>query len=276
MYHHIRLLQRVSVFVFLLLPFSCMEQDEVFCDDCIDPPSTIDCGEDGCDGDDADEIVAEYMLQEVVVTATPLNSSSPKTTNLGDGTFFFSGGSWGSPFPNSPSYSSRRGRYRAAPGGRAIPFQPRDDAPRNLPSNPKDGAVVYVKGKDGKTTRLVYNKEYGAWVMPELTKLLSSNDFEIDLSAPVFNGAILTALAPVALAEPSPAGEIILAGATVVAGVVYMYNLAQYYTYSGDLEHCIDLYDKRCDSRKYPCDQCLHFCRAQGYWDYRNCPVGPL
>ncbi|WKN42349.1 hypothetical protein [Tunicatimonas pelagia] len=216
-------MQKLLVLALLLLPFSCMEQDEVACERC-DPPQTIDCGEDGCDGNpDPDAIVAEYMLDEVVVTATPLNSSSPKTTSLGGGVFHFSGGSWGAPFPSS--YSSPAGTYTAAKGTRSTPYQPRNDAPRNLPTNPEDGAVVYVRGKDGTVTPLVYNKEYGAWVMPELIKAVNDGDIEIQLNEPVYGGLILLALPAGAV----PGGQILLAGTAVVVGAVAIYNLAQWY-----------------------------------------------
>ena len=167
------------------------------------------------------------MLNEVVVTATPLNASSPKTTYLGGGVYLFSGGSWGTPFPSD--YSSPGGRYKAAPGSRTIPHQPRNDAPRSMPPNPKDGAVVYIKGEDGTTTQLVYNQEYGAWVMPELLKAVSDGDIEIQLNEPVFNGAILMAIALPAGAVPG--GQIVVAGAAIVVGAIAIYNLAQYYNH---------------------------------------------
>lgn len=103
-----------------------------------------------------------------------------------------------------------------------------------LPSNPRDGQSVYIRNKDGSVTELVYIKELNAWLMPELVILHYNGKFEIEGdNGPTFNGEVLGAMGALALAEPSPVGEVIWVAAATVYVTVYAIDLLRHrYTYT--------------------------------------------
>ena len=87
----------------------------------------------------------------------------------------------------------------------------------------------------------------------------------------------------VALAEPTPFGEVGASAATIVIGswlaaqIIYDFATDIYDSYhSGSsydeetADHCQRLY-QLCYG--YKCATCLQFCNTQGYWDFDNCPL---
>lgn len=88
----------------------------------------------------------------------------------------------------------------------------------------------------------------------------------------VFAGGILGVYAIPLAVEPSQIGKIVPGGAALIYAGLYIYDQATSINYLGSnehLEHCIRLYSFKCTSG--PCDDFLHFCRAQGYWPSHLC-----
>ena len=157
---------------------------------------------------------------------------------------------------------------------------------KNSIDNPYDG----MQARDSNGVIYTYDAELGAWLLPELENLLENENFEIvwkndkkpDFEKPEFNTAILTAIAIPALAEPTPVGEVVLGGATVVVGVIFVYQLADY-TIRSHLrnkenvrDHCRRLFELctgKYAQKNMLCSTCQQFCIAQEYWDFLNCPL---
>lgn len=104
----------------------------------------------------------------------------------------------------------------------------------DLPSNPYNGQTVYVRNGDGSVTALVYIKDLDGWLMPELVHIYYSNEAEFSNNngAPKFDGAVLGTMAFIAIAEPTPIGEIIWIGAATFYVAVHAVDLAKYYLYT--------------------------------------------
>jgi len=146
-------------------------------------------------------------------------------------------------------------------------------------NNPQDG----MKAQDSYGVIYTYNADLDAWLLPEVQNLLENNGKlafygHNDLEPPKFDGQVLAAIAIVAVAEPTVVGEIVLGAATVGVAIIFVYKLADYAieSYMRDhLDHCQRLY-ARCDEEYrgygHDCGSCLHYCRAQGEWDFLNCP----
>lgn len=90
------------------------------------------------------------------------------------------------------------------------------------------------------------------------------------------SGSMLASVWLIALAEPTPAGEIVATGATIIIGGILLYEFIgsciDYIENNIDVDECIQLYVICTDNTPYyPCDDCLHFCRSNGYWDFSRC-----
>ena len=108
-------------------------------------------------------------------------------------------------------------------------------------NNPYDGMQAY----DEKGVIYTYDTELDSWLMPEVSNVVQSDNFEI-LTPPVppYESAIVMTMTPIALGEPSFVGEIVLAGTFVIVGTIYLYDMAEYLrnVTDSDREHCINMF----------------------------------
>jgi len=153
------------------------------------------------------------------------------------------------------------------------------DTFQGFPQNPINNQKFTYTNPSGNRTTFTYNSEFKLWMLPEVTFLLARGG-QVNLNAPLppsYNGQVLAAIAAVALPEPTPVGEIVLAGAAVVVTSMYIYDQFVFANYLREHPHlgkCINEY-VNCRSEWAfitPCDDCLNKCRAQGSWDYNLCP----
>ncbi len=119
-----------------------------------------------------------------------------------------------------------------------------------------------------------YDATLYAWLLPDLV-FLDSEGYEIsfdnDQIENDFDSAMLSTLTLIALAEPTPVGEIILGTAFVA---VYIYHHWEITTdTSENLDFCMDKYI----SCWVPdcidcCHNCLTLCNKTLKWDSNKCP----
>lgn len=144
-------------------------------------------------------------------------------------------------------------------------------------NNPYDG----MQAMDSHGVIYTYNTELNAWLLPDLTFMLQNGhniQFYNSNEPPNFNGAILATIWTGALVEPTPVGEVIAAGATIVVGAIFLYDLATYfyekYQYREGEEICYRLYE-RCvqfNQGYAQCHNCLSICiTARGEWPFDMC-----
>lgn len=75
----------------------------------------------------------------------------------------------------------------------------------------------------------------------------------------------------IAIGEPTPGGEIVMAVATVIVGGILLYEVIACSSGSHSVDDCIDAYeDGKIYTSWYDCDMCLHRCRSSGTW---RCPT---
>lgn len=154
------------------------------------------------------------------------------------------------------------------------------DTFQGFPQNPTNNQKFTYTNPSGVSTTFTYNNEFKLWMLPEANYMVARGA-QINLYAPLipsFNGKVLAGIAAVAIPEPTPVGEIVLAGAAVVVTSMYIYDQIVFINYLRDHPHlgdCITVY-VQCKTEwndfNIPCDNCLHNCRAQGLWDYNMCP----
>jgi hypothetical protein len=147
------------------------------------------------------------------------------------------------------------------------------DTFQGFPTNPYHGQVVEYEHPNGRKTFFIYDVNFGLWMLPEVNNM-RTRDFDIQITAPnlVFAGGILGVYAIPLAVEPTQIGKIVLGGAALVYAGLYVYDQTTFINYlrsNEHLEHCIRLYSFKCASG--PCDDCLHFCRQQGYWPSHLC-----
>lgn len=138
--------------------------------------------------------------------------------------------------------------------------------------NPYDGMQAY----DSNGVLYTYNSDLGAWLMPELFTLNNSDDFELEMPTPPTESSIVISLTPIALGEPSVIGEIILAGTTIIVGVVYVYVFEKYLRDAQNTDYCIGMYticSEEFGYKNMDCSNCRQFFNSQGYWDFERCPL---
>ena len=106
-----------------------------------------------------------------------------------------------------------------------------------IPQNPQNGDLVSFDTYDGRHFEFAYDIELDAWVMPELIFALEESQVDVVLEnpnlggLPRFEGGFLTTMALPALAEPTPVGEILLAGTAIYLVGVFAVELVDYYRY---------------------------------------------
>ena len=90
--------------------------------------------------------------------------------------------------------------------------------------------------------------------------------------------SMLSSIWLIAFAEPTPFGEIVATGATIIVGGIILYEFIGSYTNADattnpNLAHCLRIYI-RCTGQtpQHDCSTCMQFCNAQGHWDTYNCP----
>jgi hypothetical protein len=141
-------------------------------------------------------------------------------------------------------------------------------------NNPTDG----MKATDTHGVVYTFDSELGTWLLPEVAALLN-NGYEVNftIEPPSFNTTVLSTVWVVGLAEPTPVGEVVAAGTTIVVSVVYLYSVAAWYldrinVEEQDWDTCLRLYDL-CQSNNVSfCGDCLTICRNnQGEWPFWKC-----
>jgi len=151
-----------------------------------------------------------------------------------------------------------------------------------FPSNPIEGQTAVFIDPYGDRIEFTYSTSMQVWLMPELQSLRDIGNTLSITNMPVFDpGNILTAIALPAAFEPTFVGEVILAGAAAYVSTVYVYQLATWINSrqrEEDNIHCNGFYVPCIQSgRQIPCDDCLHYCTSNGFWDFARCPeVQPI
>ena len=95
------------------------------------------------------------------------------------------------------------------------------------------------------------------------------------------SGGQLLSVWSIALAEPTPIGEVIATAVTIYIGAVLVAELVTECYESDvistpyiDINYCIDLYVQCTDvTPKDDCSTCLNYCGTQGEWPYQLCPL---
>ncbi|GLU55299.1 hypothetical protein [Dyadobacter frigoris] len=154
------------------------------------------------------------------------------------------------------------------------------DTFQGFPQNPTNNQKFTYTNPSGVSTTFTYNSEFKLWMLPEVTFLLARGG-QVNLNVPLppsYNGKVLAAIATVAIPEPTPVGEIVLAGAAAVVTSMYIYDQIVFVNYLREHPHlgkCIEYY-VRCREdlpSNTPCDMCLHKCRAIAEWDQHQCLI---
>lgn len=151
------------------------------------------------------------------------------------------------------------------------------------PPNPVDGQVATYVNFYGETVSFTYNSQLGGWMAKTMVVTINRPSITVNITnrPPEFGGGILLAMSGPALAEPTPVGEIVVAGTAVVLGVIWLVRMADYLieetvAIEEIRRQCTDLYYD-C-YMKYgftkPCSTCQQYCISQnGDWDDLNCPL---
>ena len=141
-------------------------------------------------------------------------------------------------------------------------------------NNPYNG----MKATDANGVVYTYNAEINAWMLPDITILLNNGYQFQNGQTPNYGGNIISTVAIIAIAEPTPVGEIILAG--FIIGV-FVYELYEVSTAEYPNEACLDFYEE-CQiwntnyGSSLDCSGCLTLCYQTqiGKWPFTICPIG--
>jgi hypothetical protein len=149
------------------------------------------------------------------------------------------------------------------------PVKPEDNI-----NNPYDGMMAFDKNGIIYT----FDAELNTWLLPELSFINESTQYEINAPISPFESSLVMTMTPIALGEPTWIGEVVLAGTTIVVGIIYIYDLYTYLENAtlDEKEHCINMYNlcaTRFGYKNMDCSTCLQYCNVQGYWDFANCPL---
>ncbi|MXV52465.1 hypothetical protein GS399_15930 [Pedobacter sp. HMF7647] len=141
-----------------------------------------------------------------------------------------------------------------------------------LPQSPYDGLTYTYTYPNGRTVEFTYNAQFNAWLLPEV-QALSDQGYDFQ-SGQTFGGKVLTAVA--IIATPTLSVPMVLIGVGIIA-TIYIYEASTYYNATKDnkdLDQCINMYTACRTNRPFniPCDDCLQYCRSNGYWDFNRCP----
>ncbi|WP_287062477.1 hypothetical protein, partial [Algoriphagus sp.] len=208
-------------------------------------------------------IISEVRYAEVEICETQSTDGGGDVNN-GDG----SGGGGGLPDQNL-----------GTPG----PLDPADIAYWLTPvlagddlTNPYHG--MKAKAKDG--TIYTYDANINGWLMPDVIVLEENGytpNYFLSPSAN-FDGGIISTMIIVAVAEPTPIGEVILGG---FALSLYLYQWAQVADAEFPNEACLDFFEEcqRWNSFYFTnldCSSCVKLCydSKTGQWPFNLCPIG--
>lgn len=141
-------------------------------------------------------------------------------------------------------------------------------------NNPQDGMKAIAP--DG--TIYTYDADINGWLMPDVT-VMEENGFipQYFFSSSVdFDGGIISTMIIVAVAEPTPIGEIVVGGVLFSLWIYNVYDLMTTNWDQANYDHCQRLYNQcvvQYANKNMPCSSCLQYCRVQKEWDFINCSL---
>jgi hypothetical protein len=112
--------------------------------------------------------------------------------------------------------------------------------------------------------------------MPELQTIRENGSSLSIPNMPTFDPAhILTSIALPAIIEPTFFGELILTGAAVYVGTVYVYEFAKWVKLKVELDNeaMCQMYLPDCVGRGWECQACYARCLDSGKWPREICPA---